>query len=76
MARSRFAIAFARTLRRQRLRAGLTQERLAERAGVHPTYVSMVETTKKVPTLEVAQRLAKGLGVRLSKLIGEAETTT
>ena len=52
----------------------LTQEILAERAGLHPTYVSMVETAKKVPTLEAAQRLAKGLGVRLSKLVAEAES--
>jgi hypothetical protein len=33
----------------------------------------MVETGRKVPTLEVAWRLAAGLGVRLSKLIAEAE---
>ena len=75
MVRSRFAISFARAVRRHRLRTGLTQESLAERAGLHPTYVSMIETAKKVPTMEAAQRLAKGLGVKLSKLVAEAELT-
>lgn len=73
MARSRFAVAFARSVQRHRQGAGLTQERLAERAGLHPTYVSMIENAKKVPTLDAAHRLAKGLGVRLSKLVSEAE---
>ena len=73
MTRSRFATSFARTLRGRRLRVGLTQESLAERAGLHPTYVSMVETAKKVPTMDAAQRLAKGLGIKLSKLVAEAE---
>lgn len=75
MARSRFAVSFGRGVRRHRQRAGLTQERLAELAGLHPTYVSMVETAKKVPTLEAALRLAKGLGMKLSKLVAEAETS-
>ena len=76
MARSPFVVSFARAVRRHRLRVGLTQESLAELAGLHPTYVSMVETAKKVPTMDAAQRLAKGLGVKLSKLVAEAETAT
>lgn len=74
MTRSRFATSFARALRGRRLRVGLTQETLAERAGLHPTYVSMIETAKKVPTMDAAQRLAKGLGIKLSKLVAEAES--
>lgn len=73
MPRSRFAASFAQALRRERLRTELTQEALAERAGLHPTYVSMVETAKKIPTMEAAHRLAKGLGVKLSKLVADAE---
>lgn len=73
MGRSRFATSFAAVVRVHRRRAGLTQEALAERAGLHPTYISMIENGHKVPTLEAARQLASGLGVRLSKLIAEAE---
>lgn len=73
MGRSRFATSFAAVVRRQRRHAGLTQEVLAERAGLHPTYISMIENGHKVPTLDAARQLAVGLGVRLSKLIAEAE---
>ena len=73
MARSPFATSFANAVRRHRRRVGLTQEALAEKAGLHPTYISMIENGHKVPTLDAAYRISTGLGVRLSKLIGEAE---
>ena len=73
MARSRFAASFAAVVQRHRRRMGLTQEVLAERAGLHPTYISMIENGHKVPTLEAARQLASGLGMRLSKLIADAE---
>ena len=41
--------------------AGLSQEKLAETAGLHPTYVSMVERGIRNPTLDVAARIAKAL---------------
>jgi len=65
----RFGIA----VRRRRLAAGLSQENLAERAGLHPTYVSMVERGVRNPTLDVAARIAKSLKVGLPQLIQEAE---
>jgi transcriptional regulator with XRE-family HTH domain len=53
--------------------AGLSQEKLAERAGLHPTYVSMVERGVRKPTLDVAARIAKALKVGLPKLVEEAQ---
>jgi transcriptional regulator with XRE-family HTH domain len=52
--------------------AGITQEVLAERAGLHSTYVGMVERGIRNPTLDVASRIARGLKVELADLISEA----
>jgi transcriptional regulator with XRE-family HTH domain len=73
MKRSKFAPAFAKAVRRVRLKAGMSQERLAEAASVHPVYVSLIETGKRVPTIEVAYRVARGLRMELSGLVAEAE---
>jgi len=56
-------------LKSARERAALTQEELAFRAGVHRTYISLLERGKKSPTLEVLQRISKALGVRMSDLV-------
>jgi len=68
-----FSDAFAAVLRRHRETAGLSQEALAERAGVHPTYVGLVERCRRNPSLNVAQSFAIALGVSLSKLVQEVE---
>jgi len=43
----------------------LSQEDLAERAGMDRTYVSGIERGTRNPTLKVLHRLAKALGVEL-----------
>ncbi|RYG20180.1 MAG: XRE family transcriptional regulator [Caulobacteraceae bacterium] len=52
-----------------RQRAGVSQEELAERAGIHRTYVSGVERGVRNPTITVLEKLAKGLGVELGELV-------
>jgi transcriptional regulator with XRE-family HTH domain len=52
--------------------AGMTQEVLAERAGLHATYVGMVERGVRNPTLDVAAQIAKALRVELPVLISES----
>ena len=54
----------------QRLRheLGQSQEELAERAGLHRTYVSGVERGVRNPTLTVIDRLARALGVTVATL--------
>lgn len=47
----------------------LSQEELADRAGLHRTYVSGVERGVRNPTLTVLEKLALGLGVRLLDLM-------
>jgi transcriptional regulator with XRE-family HTH domain len=59
-----------RTFRRGR---GLTLEALAERSGVSRAMISKVERGEKNPTLVVAAKVAEGLGVSLSQLVGVEE---
>ena len=53
--------------------AGLSQEALADKAGVHRTYVSQLERGLKAPTLTVLFKLGDALAVRPSKLISMLE---
>ena len=64
---------FGIAVRSRRTAAGLSQEKLAEEAGLHPTYVSMVERAVRNPTLDVSASIARALGVALSKLVEEAQ---
>lgn len=53
---------FARNLRVRRLERGLSQESLAELAGLHRTYVSSVERCERNITLDTVERLADAVG--------------
>ncbi len=64
---------FGTAVRMRRMATGLSQEALAERAGLHPTYVSMVERGVRNPTLDVSDRIARALKIGLSKLLEEAQ---
>ena len=59
-----------RALRRER---GLTLDALAGRSGVSRAMISKLERGEKNPTLVVAARVAEGLGVSLSQLVGVDE---
>jgi transcriptional regulator with XRE-family HTH domain len=73
MRRLEMADAFALVLRRHREAQRLSQESLAEKADLHPTYIGMVERSLRNPTLNVSEAIAKALGIPLSQLIAEAE---
>lgn len=66
---------FGLAVRNRRKAAGLSQEQLAERAGLHPTYVGMIERGVRNSTLDVAARLARGLKLELAALIVEAQSS-
>ena len=57
-------------LRVKELRAvtGITQEELADRAGVFRTYMSRIETGEANPTFTVLLALAEGLGCQIGNL--------
>ncbi|HTA36234.1 MAG TPA: helix-turn-helix transcriptional regulator [Solirubrobacteraceae bacterium] len=54
---------FAENLKRQRDRAGLSQEALADICDLHRTEISLLERSKRSPRLETIVILAKGLGL-------------
>lgn len=56
-------------LRRAREELGISQEDLADRAGLHRTYVSGVERGIRNPTVTVLEKIAKALKVKSSTLL-------
>ena len=60
-------------IRRRREAAGYSQEAMAFRAGVHRTYVSLLERGKGNPSLTVVVRLATVLESTLTSLMREVE---
>jgi transcriptional regulator with XRE-family HTH domain len=64
---------FGGELRKAREAVGWTQEELASKAGVHRTYVSLLERDKKSPTLSMLLRLCQALGVSASELVARVE---
>ena len=57
---------FGQKVRDERKRLGLSQEKLAGRAGVHRTYIGMVERAEKNITLENIEKIAKALKISIA----------
>ena len=64
----------ALNLKENRQRCGLTQEKLAEKAGISANYLSMVEVSKKFPTPEMLDRLAQALDIQTFQLFDPSAT--
>lgn len=62
-------IQFGRRVRRERLRLGLSQERLGELARLHRTYIGMIERAEKNITLGNIEKIARALNVRIRDLV-------
>lgn len=67
--RCRLVAVFADNVRRRRLELGLSQENLAERAGVHRTYVGMLERAEKNVTIYNIERIADALQIEPAYLL-------
>lgn len=68
-----FAVALGLVIRKYRRALGLTQEKLAEGAGLHPTYVSMVERGKSNVTVVALRAIGDVVGTPASALVAQAE---
>jgi len=60
---------FGDQVRARRMEQGLSQEKLAVLAGVHRTYVGMIERAEKNVTLTSIEKFAKALKVKPSDLL-------
>ena len=63
-----------RVIAEERRRAGLSQEALAGRCKLHPTYISQLERGLKSPTLRVFRGIAEALGASGAELLRKAES--
>lgn len=64
---------FGVVLRRRREAAGLSQEVLAARAGLHRNSVGLMERGQRMPTILVVHQLADALGTTMADLLAEVE---
>ena len=60
-------------VRRRREEKKLTQEALAERAGLDPTYISGIERGMRNPSVLSVVRIAKALDVTTSRLMEKVD---
>jgi len=70
---SELSDSFARVVEKRRKAKGLSRAALAAKAGLHQTYIGLLERGKRSPNLDTAQAIAKSLGAVLSQLVTEAE---
>jgi transcriptional regulator with XRE-family HTH domain len=66
------SLAVARLLQKERIRRGISMNRLAETSGLSRAMVSYVERGLRNPTLDTLLRMANALDVELSKLLKQA----
>jgi transcriptional regulator with XRE-family HTH domain len=64
---------FGEVLRNERKAKGISQERLAQLAGLDRTHVQRLEAGKYSPTLETVERIARALQRLPSELIALAD---
>lgn len=62
-------------IRNYRTQLKLSQEELAEKCSLHPTYIRQVERGEKNATIESISRITAGLDVPLSTLFENLERT-
>jgi transcriptional regulator with XRE-family HTH domain len=63
---------FATNLRKERLKKKLSQEALADLAGLHRTYVGAVERGERNVSIDNMERLAFALGCELTDLLKDS----
>ena len=64
-------IKFGQKVRSERINLDLSQEELAARAGVHRTYIGMIERAEKNITLVNIDKISNALGLNISDLFND-----
>jgi transcriptional regulator with XRE-family HTH domain len=68
-----FSDAFSEVVKKYREAGKLSRASLAKKAGLHQTYIGLLERGERSPNLDTAKAIAKALEIPLGKMITEAE---
>ena len=71
--RSKVLAQLGRNIRQHREARGLTQEKLAEKAGLDPTYISGIERGRRNPGIWNVVQLADALELTAAELLAEVD---
>lgn len=69
MQKEQILLLFGHNVQKYRKAQNISQEKLAELAGVHRTYIGMIERAEKNITLCNIEKIAKALNVTISQLL-------
>lgn len=67
-------ISFGAVIKTKRLSMGLSQEELADRSGLHRTYITDIERGARNITLKNVKRISEALQITLSDLFSQVES--
>jgi transcriptional regulator with XRE-family HTH domain len=67
------AAQFGRNLARCRRRAGISQEELGERSGLHRTEIGLLERGERTPRVDTVVKVAGGLSVPAADLMADID---
>lgn len=73
MRSERFTQDFGKLIREWREDRGMSQETLADAAGLHRTHISLIERGQRSARLETIYRLANALGIQPADLMPNIE---
>lgn len=63
----------AENIKKRRIASGLSQEQLADKSGLHRTYIGSVERCERNITIQSLDSIAKALGVQAYELLMESK---
>ena len=69
MQRNSILANLAKRIRELRRVNSLSQEQLAEKANLHPTFIGSIERAEKNPTITSLEKIAKALNVTIPELL-------
>ena len=64
-------IALGLSIKRARLQKELSQEKLAEKADIHTSYIGQIERGLRYPSLKVLFKIADALSIKISELFSD-----
>ncbi|MCL2827540.1 MAG: helix-turn-helix domain-containing protein [Oscillospiraceae bacterium] len=63
-------------IKQERISQNMTQEQLSEKVGISAVFLSQIENSRKVPSLETVYKIASCLGVTIEKIFKGDYTIT